>query len=454
VNRNVPARARDASEAMPVLVRWGWIQSALVILALLLLFIVPTIVDHRVTALRNELLVGEHARVLVNDLEASFASALLAQNGAQPRESGRDVKARVQLDADNAELRTTAHELGPQAAEYYDALSEKLRAWDLSPHGGDALSAQQGLDLLASAERFDAFLTSLVTAQRQRATRLARLYVLAPAVLAPIALLAMLAVIRSARRVAHLAHIANEERAAVIRASESRAALLRGVTHDVKNPLGAAAGYAQLLEEGIVGPLTPEQTEMVRRIHRLVGVSVQTVSDLLELARVDGQLHLEYQATDLAVILAEVVDDHRGMAQEHQLSIVVNTMPTPVVTDAGRARQIVANLLTNAIKYTPSGGRITVSIVAPGESADGRAGAVVQDTGPGIPAELQSRVFEEFFRVRGTAGDSPDGNGLGLAISRRIARLLGGDVTFAPAQEGGSVFTAWFPAARGISSPA
>jgi signal transduction histidine kinase len=235
------------------------------------------------------------------------------------------------------------------------------------------------------------------------------------------------------------------------------------VTHDVKNPLGAASGYAQLLEEGIVGPLAPQQTEMVRRIRHLLTTSIQTVTDLLELARADGTLHLEYATTDLAHMVSEVVDDHRGMATERGLTIGVTTDgATMVMTDPLRVRQVLGNLLTNAIKYTPAGGRIGARIVRD----EKRVGVAIEDTGPGIPRELERKLFEEFFRVRGNAASgnaasgnaasgnaasgnaASSGNGLGLAISRRIARLLGGDVSYARNDGRGSIFTLWLPSER------
>jgi signal transduction histidine kinase len=255
------------------------------------------------------------------------------------------------------------------------------------------------------------------------------------------------------RRTLRFARIADKERAQVVRAAEARSALLRGVTHDVKNPLGAAAGYAQLLEEGIVGPVAPPQLEMVRRINRLVRTAVQTIADLLDLARAEGELHVEYATADLAAIAREVVDDLRGMARERSVDISFAAEPTQIVTDPLRIRGILANLVSNAIKYTPANGQVHVNIVRRGTpgSGGGAIGVEVRDTGRGVPPELRERIFEEFFRVRSSGAGSADGNGLGLAISRRIARLLGGDVTYADGDRGGSVFTLWLGGATNSS---
>jgi signal transduction histidine kinase len=218
----------------------------------------------------------------------------------------------------------------------------------------------------------------------------------------------------------------------------------------VKNPLGAAAGYAQLLEEGIVGELLPKQREMVARVHRLVNTAVQTVSDLLELARADGELRIEYTEMDISEAVNDAVADHEAMATGHRVTVSADVSRTMIVADTGRVRQILSNLISNAIKYTPAGGRVDIRLVAVDASGGlaTRLGVEVRDNGPGIPPELSGKLFEEFFRVRNSNATSIEGNGLGLAISRRIARLMAGDITFANGDGGGSVFTLWLTAAK------
>lgn len=438
-------RSRKASpSAAPILTARWWLPLAFAILALLLLLVVPAVVDRRITKVRGQLtLVSERARVLVNDLEASFASELLVRNNPKLPKDIPPFATRAVRDSDRAALHAAVREISPEAIAYYTELDDRLEKWDATPHDGAPSTAEQGLELIASAERLDSLLTTLTDARRSEVRRLEQYYIVAPAILTPIALAAIFIVAWSGRRTLRFARLAEEERRQVVRASEARAALLRGVTHDIKNPLGAAAGYAQLIEEGVVGPVSAPQLEMVRRIHRLVFTAVQTVTDLLELARTDGDLHIEYATVDLAVIVGEIVDDHQGMAREHGVDIAVVASPTPLVTDPVRVRQILANLLSNAIKYTPSGGHIRLALVDAAGVPDRGVGIEVRDTGPGIPPELQAKVFEEFFRVHDPAASATNGNGLGLAISRRIARLLGGDVTFANGDGGGAVFTLW-----------
>jgi signal transduction histidine kinase len=431
-------RSERLTGGVPHLGRWWWIPSTAVILGLLVLLIVPAAIDHRLAALRESVTTGEHARTALNDFEASFATELLVRNGSPGRvELPRATEAN--LDADLIDLRSALRQIDGGGIAHADSLNRLLDVWRSSLDRGDGVSADHGLSLIASAEKLDTALTHYVVSQRQAATALSRYFVAIPAVLAPIAVIAMILSMWSARQLRRFAEIADAERAQVVRAGESRAALLRGVTHDVKNPLGAANGYAQILEDGIVGPLQPAQTEMIRRIRHLLGVSITTVADLLELARADGTLHLEYATADLMVIMHEIVDDHRGMARERDITLDAAGHATPIVTDPVRVRQILANLMSNAIKYAPRGGHVRATIAR----GNNRVGVAVEDDGPGIPHELESKLFEEFFRVQGATNDA--GNGLGLAISRRIGRLLGGDVTYSRREGGGSVFTAWFP---------
>jgi signal transduction histidine kinase len=428
----------NAPRVVPQLTTLWWIPSAVVVLSLLLLLVLPVEIDRRASSIRESVTAGEHARTVLNDFEAALATDLLVRTGGSPAVAKASADS---LDAELADLHTALHRIDEEGLAGYDSVATLLDAWRASLRDGDSSSRRRGLELIAAAETLDGYLAHFVDSRRARSLALNSYYFSVPAVLAPIAVLAMLLASWMARRTQLLARVAEAERAEVVRASESRAALLRGVTHDVKNPLGAARGYAQLLEEGIVGPLAAPQAEMVQRIRHLLTTSIQTVTDLLELARTDGTLQIEYAMTDLGVAVNEVVADHRGMALEHGLVLDVAAVdpPTPVMTDPLRVRQVLANLLTNAIKYTPSGGHVGVNIVR--DSA--RIGVAIQDTGPGIPRELERKLFEEFFRVRSEATGS--GNGLGLAISRRIARLLGGDVVYRRNDGQGSVFTLWLP---------
>lgn len=266
--------------------------------------------------------------------------------------------------------------------------------------------------------------------------------------LAALAFTASLLVRRLVRRVRGLADESRHQRLEAEAAMENRSRLIRGITHDVKNPLSAADGTAQLFEMGILGSLTKKQRENVARIRRSIGAALGIISDLLELSRAEaGGLKVEVSPTEVAPILSEAVEEERSKAEKAGLTMQLDVpegLPR-VRADTARVRQVVGNLLSNAVKYTPSGGQITITAgIHSGKETGRRLAVSVADTGPGIPPEERERIFEEFYRSP-TLGERSTGLGLGLSISRRIARLLGGDLTVESEIGKGSVFTLWLP---------
>lgn len=233
------------------------------------------------------------------------------------------------------------------------------------------------------------------------------------------------------------------------RITESRARLMRGFSHDVKNPLGAADGYLQILELGIAGPLTPKQAENVAGARRSIGAALSLIEDLLELARAEtGRLTIEAEPVDVREVLEEAVEQYRAQAETKGLSLEID-MPADlprIISDSARIRQIASNLLSNAVKFTERGG-VTVRVESREDApvpVPGRCiGIHVQDTGPGIPEDQQRLLFHEFTRL--TTDRDKRGAGIGLAISRRIARALGGEITVESEVGRGSTFTLWLP---------
>jgi len=227
----------------------------------------------------------------------------------------------------------------------------------------------------------------------------------------------------------------------------SKSALMRGVTHDLKNPIGAALGYADLLSEGVLGPVPESQIQVVSRLHHLLSATLETVNDLVELSRAEeGGLRIDRHETDVIAIAREVADDYRAMATTAGLTVEVDAdgAPHDIRTDPVRVRQVLGNLISNAVKYTPSGGTVCVRASVVTDQALGRAVALdIADNGPGIPPDLRDRVFDEFFRVPGTS--KADGAGVGLAIARRVSRMLGGDLRVGETPGGGATFTLLLP---------
>ena len=166
-----------------------------------------------------------------------------------------------------------------------------------------------------------------------------------------------------------------------------------------------------------------------------------TTTELQRMEEVAGRLR--------GKAIEQVVRTDRTVIRERGLALSSVLTPQPVRTDPARVRQVLTNLLSNAIKYTPAGGRIEVMTDMPArrDPGDGARLAIhVADNGPGIPADKYEEVFGEFTRL--SNGDKP-GAGLGLSIARRVARLLGGDITVSARNGGGARFTLWLPTSKG-----
>lgn len=252
---------------------------------------------------------------------------------------------------------------------------------------------------------------------------------------------------RKARAVAERASAeAERHEQEIARISASRQGLIRGFSHDVKNPLGAADGYLFMLERGIMGPLTPRQGDALEHARHSVKAAIQLIQDLLDLARAEtGDVDLHLVTTNPCEVALRTVEDYRAQANSKGLAVVTDlpaAFPT-LLSDPVRVGQILGNLLGNAIKYTETGS-VAVRV---GLRADdtGREWSVIDvaDTGPGIAEDDQRVIFNEFKRLDVSSGTA--GAGIGLAISRRLAGLLGGHITVESGLGLGSRFTLWLP---------
>ena len=426
---------------------------------LLVLAIAPIIVASRARAHRRLIAdTIEPARIAAGELEAAALHRLLAHSDGRATtefDIGPGVTPRTAAAIGfKATLDSAAIALGPEASRRVAAFEAALRD-DLAPRGpGDRRTAAV-LRSASATDSMQAWLDRRISEERAAAVAVERWDVWLPMTLVPLCLLGIIAVAFAGREIATLGRAAQRDATALAEATSAKAALLRGITHDLKNPLGAAQGFTELLTDGVLGEISERPREAVGRVHRLLGVAIASLNELTELSRAEsGALTIVMKETRLDRLVAECVADHLSTARVRNLTLVVeptaDAMPIAVVvrSDARRLRQILDNLVSNAIKYTPGSG--TVRVTATMEPDGTRARVSVCDTGPGVPRGMRSRVFEEFYRLsrheRDDAADAPTGTGIGLAISRRIARLLGGDLWVDDAVGGGAAFILSVPA--------
>jgi len=224
------------------------------------------------------------------------------------------------------------------------------------------------------------------------------------------------------------------------------------VTHELRNPIMAIRGYAELLSQS-PDALPAPQLAMVGRVSRATERMLRIVNDLLDIERFgSGEVVLDRRPFDLIPHVREAVHAVEALAAAGTVGVTLAAPPRAVVDgDPLRLRQVLDNLLSNAVKYTPAGGWVEVTVDS--DPAEGTT-LTVADTGMGIPEEERDRLFERFFRASTAVSSGIGGTGLGLAVTRTIVEAHGGSVEVAPRSGGGTTFTARLPAVEGNRDPA
>jgi PAS domain S-box-containing protein len=267
---------------------------------------------------------------------------------------------------------------------------------------------------------------------------------------------------RAARAAAEFA----QERAEVAsreaeEASHAKSGFLATMSHELRTPINAMIGYTQLLELGLAGPLTEQQRGYLERLTASSRHLLGLVNDVLDLSKIEaGETRVAQRDATTGPAVRAALDLVRPQASARGVRLVdgrPDEVGVPFVGDEDRLRQVALNLLGNAVKFTPRGGTVTVACDTTVETppiasflhGEGPWAYVrVTDTGVGIPPEEQARIFDPFHQVDSRHTRTEGGTGLGLAISRRLARLMGGDLTVESTPGVGSTFTLWLPAAR------
>jgi signal transduction histidine kinase len=243
-----------------------------------------------------------------------------------------------------------------------------------------------------------------------------------------------------------------DARAAAEAANRAKAAFLASMSHELRTPLQAALGFAQLMRSGLYGPVTDDQAEVLSRVERSQTHLARLIDDILDFARLEaGRVRINLAPVAVSDVFADMapIVEPQAAAKRLRLSFAPTPTKIRVTADRHRLEQILINLVGNAIKFTPEGGAVRVEVTNSG----GRATLRVIDTGVGIPADRLQSIFEPFVQVDSEFTRTASGAGLGLAISRDLARMMGGELTVKSEVGKGSTFSVSLPTASDASIP-
>ncbi|HEX3236812.1 MAG TPA: ATP-binding protein [Gaiellaceae bacterium] len=231
-------------------------------------------------------------------------------------------------------------------------------------------------------------------------------------------------------------------------ASKHKSDFLANMSHELRTPLNAIIGFSEVLHEQMFGELNERQLAYVGDVLEAGRHLLSLINDVLDLAKIEaGKMELELSHVALPELLRNAVSMHSERASRSGIALTLTTEPTEIgiTADERRVRQVVFNLVSNAVKFTPAEGRIDISA----RVDDGRVEIAVADTGPGIAAEDLETIFEEFEQT--SDGKQADGTGLGLPLSRKLVELHGGRL-WAESEPGrGSTFRFTLPARQEVS---
>ncbi|MBA8815003.1 PAS domain S-box-containing protein [Microbacterium halimionae] len=235
-----------------------------------------------------------------------------------------------------------------------------------------------------------------------------------------------------------------DARNAAERAVRAKNELLAGMSHELRTPLNSVIGLSAILQREIYGPLTPKQAEYAGQIEASGRHLLEIIGDILDLSKIEaGKIEPELAEIEASVVVNEAVAVIRELAVGKALSLKVDVPTTlpKIVADQRRSKQLLINLLANAVKFTEMSGSIGVRA----RHVDDNIAIEVWDTGIGIPPEFLDKIFEAFEQVDSSLSKKHEGTGLGLALSQRLALLQGGSLAVKSTLGEGSVFTVTFP---------
>lgn len=230
-------------------------------------------------------------------------------------------------------------------------------------------------------------------------------------------------------------------------ANRTKGDFLAVMSHELRTPLSAIIGYQELLADGITGPVTEPQRHQLGRIKVSARHLLELIDEILTYSRAEaGKEEVQYEVTSVNTLVDDAATLIEPLAADKRVSFAVFRLDTPlsIRTDPRKVRQVLVNLLSNAVKFTDADGAVTLRARRTGDTLE----LTITDTGIGIEPDHLDRVFDPFWQVEQKATRRAGGTGLGLSVSRRLARLLGGEVVVTSTLGRGSAFTVILPTAR------
>jgi PAS domain S-box-containing protein len=229
-----------------------------------------------------------------------------------------------------------------------------------------------------------------------------------------------------------------EARQRAEQASQAKSEFLGSMSHELRSPLHTIIGFSELLAEELEGPLNEKQKRFAAHIQRDSQHLLTLINDILDLSKIEaGRMELHWERVGVRDAVEEALAMVRPQAEAKGMTLENRAEPElELEADRMRLKQVLLNLLTNAVKFTPAGGRVLVETATAGAGTE----IAVVDTGVGVPVELRERIFEAFYQ-----GPSATGTGLGLAIARRLVERQGGRIWMEEAPGGGSRFVLTLP---------
>jgi len=231
-------------------------------------------------------------------------------------------------------------------------------------------------------------------------------------------------------------------------ASRHKSRFLASVSHELRTPLNAIIGFSELLLDGVMGEINDEQRESLSDILTSGQHLLDLINDILDISKIEaGKMEFKLEALDLGEVIADAVETIRPALDDkkHHLKVSIEQGLPPVRADRSRLRQVFLNLLSNAVKFTPPGGEIGIEVVRDGDWCR----VSVIDNGIGIRKEDQERIFEAFTQAEAPNGQTTQGTGLGLTLTRQFIERMGGKIWVESRYGKGSRFTFTLPLASG-----